>query len=1385
MFAVGISMILPFNAMAQPEPETVVEPVYDASDYFGAGTNDPADVWTWRGKWEGRNNLTRDGQYTLLPDVVEIPFPSDTPETTPGWSANFPSTDGYYLPAAWRFQEADALDGPVIKKVAYRAQPGTLMLHPGSGRLVTATWKAPRSGMISLAAQFQDAAQGAGTTDTGVAWFIQLGSRSPLAQGLLPAGATSALIEQQSLLVAEGDLLHFGVDPRGACLTDATSVIARVSYGAAAAPAPGRRLDDAPPEAPATAQRLLPGGDQTLRYGGGSSDFVVLKGGTDVVDWPVGSGSSAANYVASSILAFDQALRYDLSGTTVLLKGGTLVTFRYFSPLTTVPGYVASGTLSSAAPAQVLPYGYEAGYTLNFQPGSLIAFIQYKTSGITANGYETSGTAGQAQSVYFGYQSGASLTVQPGSLCTFKHSPTTGSAQSGYLLTGRLHTDAYLPYGYSGGTVKIRGGQDIVVRHFKYPGSACNGYLSGGRLAENSNLPYGLGTNLLCAVDTLVDFRYAQTASTLPTSTGYLASATPAANATVKFGSQAGATLTILAGKPARFSLLGTQSINVPGAITSGGQAGFLDSATAASSTPLSLPYSVSTPVRYATVQTAQNISFARISTNATTTNSNGYLTTGLLAFNQTIYKPNGTTVSGPDGATLIVYIPSSGTGGVNLIASNLLLTDTDSDGMTDGFEYFYNLNPLSAADAATDLDFDGVSNLWEYRLGTHPRQKDSNGNGIEDGAEDQDADGLATSFEPLTSLTNPNKNDTDGDRLPDGWEYRNNLNPNSGADNDGRAGDPDGDGLTNLLEYLNGTNPFLVDSDFDGTSDIIEINQAGNPNNSNDGGLAPAGPVKEVSVKLGGDYTSWEMLITGKGPGDDRLLKVITPSPGDAEIVSHKLRPGNTYEISLTYTGTKAGETQKWYCWESLIDALPNAITFPDYTSTRVPAVGEFFTVGGGSWLVDNRSGLLSGHSHHNEKSGGNPTAGLVASLLPVEFVQPRLDQNDARILDAAGHDSLEAVQKLRLCRWYQAHGWRIANTDENPRFKLDFHPQDNDRFHIRILGVDPGPKIKLKTSGLTQILKWNETAWQPITSDAADEITMSRPEPQKAEWLSEPLILTDGDDDASYRPRLGGGTDDQPDDPTHAAGLDSTVTVTFPGLGEAETSIKTVTAMYDVKARNLVFSANPLTQFQADRIQESYNFAREVYRPHRFTITHEMLPPFQNAEMSSLISTIGDKSTLQLDTLARLDQFGAALKASGATSDRLNVVWLPGVEQIKSQNSTSLVHAAGVSGSYFTQGIHYYWIAIETLDYRPRCLAHEIGHGLGLSHTSALVPGHLIMGNSAGNGPLFHYYNDRKRLNFEEERAGVEPGISPSPNEGAEIRWNADRRDFCTKLP
>jgi hypothetical protein len=49
---------------------------------------------------------------------------------------------------------------------------------------------------------------------------------------------------------------------------------------------------------------------------------------------------------------------------------------------------------------------------------------------------------------------------------------------------------------------------------------------------------------------------------------------------------------------------------------------------------------------------------------------------------------------------------------------------------------------------------------------------------------------------------------DTDGDGLPDDWEFANGLDPNSSAGDNGGAGDPDRDGFTNLQEFLAGTNP-------------------------------------------------------------------------------------------------------------------------------------------------------------------------------------------------------------------------------------------------------------------------------------------------------------------------------------------------------------------------------------------------------------------------------------------------------------------------------------------------------------------------------------------------------------------------------------------------
>jgi hypothetical protein len=76
---------------------------------------------------------------------------------------------------------------------------------------------------------------------------------------------------------------------------------------------------------------------------------------------------------------------------------------------------------------------------------------------------------------------------------------------------------------------------------------------------------------------------------------------------------------------------------------------------------------------------------------------------------------------------------------------------------------------------------------------------------------------------------------DSDGDGLPDDWEYKYFGNLNQGPEDD-----PDGDGLTNIREFELGTDPTIPDTDGDGLSDGDEVNVYGsdplNPDTDGDG---------------------------------------------------------------------------------------------------------------------------------------------------------------------------------------------------------------------------------------------------------------------------------------------------------------------------------------------------------------------------------------------------------------------------------------------------------------------------------------------------------------------------------------------------------------------
>jgi hypothetical protein len=139
---------------------------------------------------------------------------------------------------------------------------------------------------------------------------------------------------------------------------------------------------------------------------------------------------------------------------------------------------------------------------------------------------------------------------------------------------------------------------------------------------------------------------------------------------------------------------------------------------------------------------------------------------------------------------------------------------DTDKDGLFDYFEqgvthaYKVDTDGNGVADGSEDADGDGLSNIAEQSRGTNPLEADSDG------------DGLGDYEEVYTYQTNPTKYDTDGDNLSDSTEvqkYR--LDP--------LKADQDGDGKldgTVSRELALPNNEFGITGTVSGQGDLPKV---------------------------------------------------------------------------------------------------------------------------------------------------------------------------------------------------------------------------------------------------------------------------------------------------------------------------------------------------------------------------------------------------------------------------------------------------------------------------------------------------------------------------------------------------------------------------------
>ena len=286
---------------------------------------------------------------------------------------------------------------------------------------------------------------------------------------------------------------------------------------------------------------------------------------------------------------------------------------------------------------------------------------------------------------------------------------------------------------------------------------------------------------------------------------------------------------------------------------------------------------------------------------------------------------------------------------------------DGDSDSSITAVNEAHNGIP----DDKEDFDGDSLPNNVEMKLGTNPF------------SDDTDGDELVDLFEVYFSGTNPTIVDTDGDGIKDGDEdidmdgLTNLEEQNFGTNPDDR--DTDGDNLFDGKEITLGTNPLNPDSDGDGLQDGMEVDTGSNPllKDSDQDGI-PDGKETIVQEIVRGEVN---LTITGEGEISNTLrvsniskLEVFSGMPGNIGKV-FEIRTNSSFEsvtIKIPYDESALGDIPEndlriFTVNETThrVDFLPTIVnTANNYVQTTTNHFSLYGVAGYTKWLTTWNSG-------------------------------------------------------------------------------------------------------------------------------------------------------------------------------------------------------------------------------------------------------------------------------------------------------------------------------------------------------------------------------------------------------------------------------------------